>query len=53
MLWDKNLRSTLEADEYEVNLYDQCVFKKIYKGKQITVKFHADDLLATCVFKEG
>ena len=49
----KNLRSTLEADGYEVNPYDLCVFNKIYIGKQITVIFHVDDLLAACVFKKA
>ena len=53
VLWYKNLRSTLEADGYEVNPYDLCVFNKIYKGNLITVIFHVDDLLATCVSKEG
>ena len=53
MLWYKNLRSTLKADGYEINPYDLCVFNKIYEGKQITVIFHVDDLLATSVFKDG
>ena len=29
------------------------MFNKIYGGKQIIVILHVDDLLATCVFKEG
>ena len=53
VLWYKNLRSTLEADGYEVNPYDLCDINKTYRGKQITVIFHVDDLLATCVSKEG
>ena len=47
--WYKNLRSTLEADGYVVNQYDLCVFNKTVLGKQITVIFHVDDLLGSCV----
>ena len=44
VLWYKDLRATLEADGYKVNSYDLCVFNKDYKGTQITVIFHVDDL---------
>ena len=47
----KDLRSTLEEDGYIVNPYDLCVFNKIYEGKQITVIFHVDDLLAACAIR--
>ena len=49
----KDLRTTLEEDGYVVNPYDLCVFNKIYEGKQITVIFHVDDLLAACAIRES
>ena len=50
VLWYKDLRTTLEADlKYQVNPYDLRVFNKFYKGEKMTVIFHADDLLGTCV----
>ena len=32
-----------------MNPYDLCVFNKVYKGEQVTVIFHVDDLLGACV----
>lgn len=49
----KDLRKTLEVDNYHVNLYDLCVFNKVYKGDQITVTFHVDYLLCTGVNTEA
>ena len=51
VLWYKDLRETLEADEYTVNPYDLCVFNKVYSNEQVTVIFHVDDLLSTCVLQ--
>ena len=51
VLWYKDLRATLEEDGYIVNPYDLCVFNKYYEGKQITVIFHVDDLLAACAIR--
>ena len=53
VLWYKDLRATLETDGFVVNPYDLCVFNKDYKGKQITVIFHVDDLLGACVFVQA
>ena len=30
VLWYKDLKATLEANEYRVNTYDLCVFNKVY-----------------------
>jgi hypothetical protein len=49
LLWYKKLRSMLEADGFVVNDYDACVFNKTVRSKQITICFHVDDLLVTCV----
>ena len=46
VLSNKDLRATLEEDGHIVNHYDTCVFNEIYEGKQITVIFHVDNLLA-------
>ena len=55
VLWYKDLKATLEADEYRVrqNPCDLCVFNKVYKGEQVTVIFHVDDLLGACVLSEA
>ena len=53
VLWYKDLKATLEADKYQVNPYDLCVFNKVYKGEQVTVIFHVDDLLGACVRSEA
>ena len=45
----KDLKATLEAEEYRVNPYDY----KVYKGEQVTVIFHVDDLLGACVLSEA
>ena len=47
----KDLRATLEEDGYIVKPYDLSIFNKIYEGKQITVIFHVDDLLAACAIR--
>ena len=51
VLWYKDLRETLEADGYQVNPYDLCVFNKVYLSEQVTVIFHVDDLMSTCVLQ--
>ena len=51
VLWYEDLRATLEEDGYIVKPYDLSIFNKIYEGKQITVIFHVDDLLAACAIR--
>ena len=51
VLWYKDLRETLEADGYQVNPYDLCVFNKVYLSEQVTVIFHVDDLMSACVLQ--
>lgn len=48
-LWYNKLKSTLLALGYTVNPADICVFNRTSAtGKQSTVCFHVDDVLATC-----
>jgi hypothetical protein len=49
VLWYNKLKSVLMADGYLPNPYDACLFNKVVNGVQITVAFHVDDLLVTCV----
>ena len=49
LLWYTKLKKVLMADGYSPNPYDACLFNKVVKGVQITVAFHVDDLLVTCV----
>ena len=51
VLWYNNLKATLEEDGFIINEYDICVFNKTIDGKQVTVLFHVDDILATSVLK--
>ena len=51
VLWYNNLKTTLEEDGFIINEYDICVFNKTIDGKQVTVLFHVDDILATSVLK--
>ena len=53
VLWYKDLKATLEADKYQVYRCDLCEFNKVHKGEQMTVIFHVDDLLGTCVLSEA
>jgi hypothetical protein len=49
VLWYNKLKAVLVADNYTANPYDPCLFNKMENGVQITVAFHVDDLLVTCV----
>ena len=51
VLWYNNLKTTLEDDGFIINKYDICVFNKTINGKQVTVLFHVDDILATSVLQ--
>jgi hypothetical protein len=49
LLFYRKLRGELEAYGFEVNPYDPCVANMMTpSGKQMTVMWHVDDLLATC-----
>ena len=53
LLWYKKFRADLEDEDYEFNPYDPCVANKLINGKQHTVRFHVDDLLASHVDKNA
>ena len=49
-LWYKDLSEKLQADGFQTNPYDMCVFNKICKdGEQITIVLHVDDLMVTSI----
>ena len=48
-LWYDRLRAALEGQGFVVNQYDMCVFNRMVEGKRLSVAFHVDDLLVTCV----
>ena len=49
LMWYKTLKNFLESNGYSVNAYDKCVFNKTTGSVQVTVTFHVDDIIATCV----
>jgi hypothetical protein len=48
-LWGEELTSALTSDGFTRNDQDPCVMNKTHDGNQVTVCFHVDDLLITCV----
>jgi hypothetical protein len=44
LLFYKKLVANLESDGFVLNPYDPCVPNKVVDGKQITVRWHVDDL---------
>ena len=49
LLFYRKLRKELEAYGFEINPYDPCVANKMTDtGKQLTVVWHVDDLMALC-----
>ena len=49
LLWYKKLRKDLEEIGYVFNSYDPCVANKMINGKQMTVRFHVDDMMMSHV----
>jgi len=47
LLWYKKFRSNLESIGYEFNPCDPCIANKMIDGKQHTIRFHADDIMAS------
>ena len=49
LLFYRKLRKELEGYGFEVNPYNPCVANKMTdSGKQLTVVWHVDNLMATC-----
>ena len=42
-LWYQELKDTLEANGFEANAKDACIFNKTTKGTQITSTIYVDD----------
>ena len=49
LLFYKKLHADLEAYSFEVNPYDLCVANKMVDGKQLTIRWHVDNLMASHV----
>ena len=47
LLWYKKLQTDLEEEGFVFNNYDPCMANKIINGKQMTVRFHVDDMMLT------
>ena len=44
LIFNKKLVGDLEAHGFEINTYDLCVANKTVGGKELTIKWHGDDL---------
>jgi hypothetical protein len=47
LLWYRNLRASLEEYGFVFNRYDPCIANRMINGKQLTIRFHVDDVLAS------
>ncbi|CAJ1966079.1 unnamed protein product [Cylindrotheca closterium] len=47
LLWYRNLRASLEEYGFVFNRYDPCIANRMVNGKQLTIRFHVDDVLAS------
>ncbi|CAJ1967517.1 unnamed protein product [Cylindrotheca closterium] len=47
LLWYQNLRASLEEYGFVFNRYDPCIANRMVNGKQLTIRFHVDDVLAS------
>ena len=52
LLWYRNLRGSLEEYGFVFNRYDPCIANKMVNGKQLTIRFHVDDVLASHMEQE-
>src|SRR5210317_2369503 len=49
LLWYKRFRKDLEGIGFIFNNYDPCVANKKIDGKQLTIRFHVDDIMSSHV----
>ena len=49
LLFYKKFRASIEKVGFKVNPYDACVANKIVHGKQLTIRWHVDDVLSSHV----
>jgi hypothetical protein len=49
LLWYNKFRKDLEEEGFIFNAYDPCVANKMVNEKQMTIKFHVDDLMSSHV----
>ncbi|CAJ1967284.1 unnamed protein product [Cylindrotheca closterium] len=47
LLWYQNLRASLEEYGFVFNVYDPCIANMTVNKKQLTIRFHDDDVLAS------
>ena len=51
LLFYKKLIKELKEMGFEINPYDPCVANKLVSGKQMTVRWHVDDLMISHIDK--
>src|SRR5210317_1663971 len=49
LLWYRRFRKDLEEIGFIFNNYNLCVANKIIDGKQLTIRFHVDDIMSSHV----
>jgi hypothetical protein len=49
LLWYNKFRKDLEEEGFIFNAYDPCVANKMVNEKQMTIKFHVDDIMSSHV----
>ena len=47
LLWYKKLQADLESEGFVFNNYDPCMANKLINGKQMTVRFHVDNMMSS------
>jgi hypothetical protein len=47
-LWNEEICRQLQSMGYLQNPYEDCIFNKTVRGKQITMALFVDDIMATC-----
>jgi hypothetical protein len=47
-LWNEEICRQLTSMGYTANPYEECIFNKMVRGKQLTLALYVDDIMATC-----
>ena len=52
-VWYDSLSTNLLSREFKANTFDPCVFNKDFHGDQLTILLYVDDLMISCVNRQG
>ena len=52
-VWYDTLSTNLLSGGFKANTFDPCVFNKDFKGDQLTILLYVDDLMISCVNRQG